>query len=215
MGIFLLILKYFLIFILAFFLMILFTPGYFSLNGIKKERYFFSFSMSWLWKIFSIVINKEENQKIDNSIIIFGLRVPITHFEKKKRSKAKDLEKQEKKEKDYTKYFSLFNQSFLEQSVILIRRSFKHILPIKYQCCLLYGFQDPADTGILTGFFAMVLPYIPDNDSVKIQPVFDKEIIQGKVIFKGRIILAVLIYYFLQFYFSRGVRQTIKKIRKK
>jgi hypothetical protein len=60
----------------------------------------------------------------------------------------------------------------------------------------------------------MLWPYIPHDDIV-IRPVFDEEVIRGELNLKGRIILAVIFYYFLQFYFAKGIRQTIRKIRTK
>ena len=87
-------------------------------------------------------------------------------------------------------------------------------MPKEYRLYLIYGFEDPADTGMLTGLFFMLFPNTSNSDIMKIHPVFDKEVIQGEISIKGRIIVAVIIYYFLQFYFAEGIRQMIRKIRK-
>ena len=112
------------------------------------------------------------------------------------------------------KYFSLFHQSFLTPLFKFLRRLFRHVLPRKYRFHLIYGCSDAADTGMLSGFIAMLWPYIPHDDRV-IRPVFDEEVIRGELNLEGRIIIAVILYYFLQFYFAKGIRQTIRKIRKK
>ena len=87
-------------------------------------------------------------------------------------------------------------------------------MPKEYRLYLIYGFEDPADTGILTGLIFLLFPNIPNSGMIKINPIFDEELMQGEINIKGRIIVAVIIYYFLQFYFAEGIRQMIRKIRK-
>lgn len=211
----LLILQYLFIFILVLLAIVLFVPVAYYLDGTKEERYFFSFRISWLWRIFSIIVNKEENQELESYIVIFGLRFSIHSIGKrKKREKTKEIKKQEKTKKDYTKYLSLFQQFFLKELFVFIRRLLRHILPRKCRFHLIYGCSNAAHTGILSGIIAILIPYIKHNDIV-LQPVFYEEVIRGELNLRGRMILAVILYYFLQFYFARGVRQVIKEIRTK
>ncbi|MFW6135020.1 MAG: DUF2953 domain-containing protein [Elusimicrobiota bacterium] len=200
--------------------MIIFIPVVYSIEGAKEESYFFTLRISWLGKMISFILNKEEYKKMDFFLTIFGFRITLQDHKKiqKKRKKGeiKKRERKRKKEKqNINKYFSFFQRSFLDQSFRLIRRVFRHIMPKEYHFHLIYGFEDPADTGMLTGLFYLLFPTIFNTDMMKINPVFDKEMIQGEISIKGRIIIFVLIYYFLQFYFARGIRQTIRKIRNK
>ena len=220
MGLVLFILIYLFIIIFVLLAMILFIPVIYSVEGAKEERYFLDIKISWLGNIVNVNVNKEENKKIDFFISIFGLHIPLHDSKKaKKRSKKGEIKKQkrkrEKTKKEFKKYFSFFQRSFLDKSFLLVKKVLKHILPKKYRLHLIYGFEDPADTGMLTGIFFMLFPNISNSDMIKIYPVFDEELIQGEMSIKGRIIIAVLIYYFLQFYFAQGVRQMIKKIRNK
>jgi len=215
MGIIFLILQYLLLALLVLLVMVLFVPVVYTLDGIKNEHYFFSFRISWLWKILSILINKEENQAVNNCIVIFGFPISINNIRKKKqRAKIGGREKQKRSKKGNTKYFGLFQQSFLKQLFKFLRRLFRHILPRKYRFHLTYGCADAADTGMLAGFIAILWPYIPHDDIV-MHPVFDREVIQGELNLEGRIVIAVIFYYFLQFYFAEGIRQIIRKIRTK
>ncbi|MEA2021898.1 MAG: DUF2953 domain-containing protein [Candidatus Caldatribacteriota bacterium] len=220
MGLLLFILIYLFIIILVLLAMILFIPVIYSVEGAKEERYFLDIKISWLGNIINVNMNKEENKKIEFFISIFGLRIPLHDSEKvKKRSKKGEIKKQERKrkktKKEFKKYFSFLQQSFLNKAFLLVKKVLKHILPKKYRLHLIYGFEDPADTGMLTGLFFVLFPNISNSDMIKIYPVFDEELIQGEMCIKGRIIIAVLIYYFLKFYFAQGVRQMIKKIRNK
>jgi len=200
--------------------MILFIPVIYSVDGTKEELYFLTVRISWLGNIINVNVNKEENEKIEFLMGIFGFRIPLNESKKiKKRSKKGEIKKQEikrkKKKKEFKKYFSFFQRSFLDKLFLLVKKVLRHVLPKKYRLHLIYGFEDPADTGMLTGLFFMLFPNISNSDMMKISPIFDEELIQGEVSIKGRIIIAVLIYYFLQFYFAQGVRQMIKKIRNK
>ena len=213
-------LKYLMIFLLILLGMILFIPVYYSLEGIKKEQYFISFRISWLWKMIAFIISKEENKKTASYIGIFGFRILIRDSgRKKERAETEDKRKKEKakkkKKKNYTRYFSLFQRSLPKKILQFVRRVLRHVLPRKYRIHLIYGCEDPADTGILAGFLAMVLPGIPHRDMILIQPVFDEEIFEGEISIQGRIVLAVIAYYALQFYFARGIRSAIRIIREK
>ena len=200
--------------------MIIFIPVVYSIEGIKEEDYFFTLRISWLGRMINFIVNKEEHKKMDFFLTIFGFRVTLQDRkkvqEKKKKGEIKKREKKRKKAKqEFNKYFGFFQRSLLDKLFLFIKRVIGHILPKKYRLHLLYGFEDPADTGMLTGLFFILFPTIPNSDMMKINPVFDKEMIQGEITIKGRIIIVVLIYYFIQFYFAQGIRQTIKKIRNK
>ena len=213
MGIVFLILQYFLITLFVLLLMILFIPVIYALDGTKNESYVFFFRASWLWNLLSILVSKEGNQVTNIFIVFFGFHIPINRVEKKKKSvEIEDRKRQKKTRKMNIKYFNVLDQSLLTQLFKFLRRLFRHILPGKFQLNLIYGFSNAADTGMLAGLIAILWPYIPHND-ITIYPVFDQEVIQGDLSLKGRIILAVILCYFLQFYFAKGIRKTIRKIR--
>ncbi len=220
MGLLLYVLITLFLILLILFAMIIFIPIVYSIKGAKEECYFLTLRISWLWKIINFIVNKEEHKKMDFFLTIFGFRVTLQDRkkvqEKRKKGEIKKLESKRKKAKqEINKYFSFFQRSFLDQSFRLIRRVFKHIIPKEYSLHLIYGFEDPADTGMLTGLFYLLFPSIYNSDMMKINPVFDKEMIQGEIGIKGRIIIVVLIYYFIQFYFAQGIRQAIRRLRNK
>ena len=199
---------------------IIFIPIVYSVEGKKEEYYFLMARISWLFSFINLIAIKEENKKIKFSLKIFGFRINLKDYEKvQKKEKKKEIKKVEQKKqttkKPLERYFNFFQQSFLEQSFRLVRRAFRHIKPEVNRLYLIYGFEDPADTGILTGFFYLLFPNSSYSNTIKMQPVFEEEIIEGEISIKGRIIIAFLMCYFIQFYFAHGVRQTIRKIRNK
>ena len=220
MGLVLYILIYLFLIIFVLLAMIIFVPIVYSVEGVKEDHYLFAFRISWLGKIINIIVNKQENKKIDFFLVIFGFHIPLSDSKRiKKRNKKGEIKKQRRKRKKTKKginsYYSFFQRPLIDKSFLLGKRVLGHVFPKKYYLHLIYGFEDPADTGMLTGLFYVIFPNIANSDMMKLHPVFDEEIIQGEINIKGRIIVAVLIYYFLQFYFAQGIRQTIRKIRNK
>jgi|GEM_PF-3082306 len=220
MGLVLSVLTNLFIIIFVLLAMIFFIPVVYSVEGAKEEQYFFTIRISWLWKAINIIVNKKENKKIEFFMSIFGFRIPLHNREEaQKRSKKKEIKKTDKArkkiKKDFNRYFSFLRRSFLDKSLLFIRRVLRHVLPKQFRLHLIYGFEDPSDTGMLTGLFFMLFPNISNSDIMRIYPVFDEEIIQGEISIEGKIILAVIIFCFLQFYFAEGVRHTLRKIRNK
>jgi hypothetical protein len=206
--------------LLILFAMIIFIPVVYSVEGEKEEYYFLLVKISWLFSLIKLIAKKEENKKIEFFLKIFGFQISLRNFKKvQKQEKKKEIKKAGQKKqitkKPLNRYFNFFQQSFMSQTLRLIRRIFRHIKPKVNRLYLNYGFEDPADTGILTGFFYMLFPNSSYNNTIKIQPVFGEEIIEGEISIKGRIIIAFLMCYFIQFYFAHGVRQTIRKIKNK
>jgi len=101
----------------------------------------------------------------------------------------------------------------LEKIFELIKKIFKHIAPRKFKIYIKYGFENPADTGILCGLTNAFSNYFSEYD-VKFIPVFDREILNGEILLKGRIFFFIIVYYILEVLLSKIFRETIKKIKK-
>jgi len=211
---------YTLLFLLIVFAMIIFIPIVYSVEGEKEEYYFLIIRIGLLFSLINLIVHKEENKKKEFSLKIFGFQINLRDDKKAQKLKKKgDIKKEERKRKkakqENSRSIIFFLKPFLNESFRLARRVLRHIMPKEYRINLIYGFEDPADTGILTGFFYLLFPNVSFSEMIKIQPVFDEEIIQGRINIKGRVIVVILMYYFIQYYFACGVRQTIKKIRNK
>jgi hypothetical protein len=180
---------------------------------MKKEYYFLSFQVCCLGRILGILIQKEENQSLYLAIIFLGFRISI-HPGKAKRVKINKIKQPKKATGGKAKYVILLHSSFLKPLFKFFQSLFRHVIPQECRFHLRYGFSDPADTGMLSALIALLWPLIPPGD-INLYPVFEGEILEGECMFKGRIILAVIIYSFLQFYFTRGIRPAIRKIRTK
>lgn len=84
----------------------------------------------------------------------------------------------------------------------------KHIAPKKIKGRLRYGFGDPAKTGQITGYMSL-LPFVYQKD-FSLEPDFYEKVIEGKIYFKGRIVLGYVVRIVLKKY----IWQTIKMAKK-
>lgn len=203
----LVIIGYILLILLVILIAVLFIPIFFYLRANKNDDLYLSISINWFFNAIIIHLEKKGTEELTIDLKIFGIRIPtqLKKVKKKKRVKVK-------KEKKYNfKY--LINKPFLNKIFRLIQKVIKHIAPREFQARLLYGFDNPADTGILCGLIATFSNYFSQYD-IKLYPVFDRQIFEGEIFLQGRIFCFVIAYYVLEVVLSKTFRKTIKKVRK-
>lgn len=192
--------------------MILFVPFGYYLDGSKEDFFMIHIEFSWLLNAIKLIGKKEENKQFVFFLDIFGIRIPFHKTKKEGKPNERMKKEKKKKSKKLSHYFHLFKQTFLNELFRFVKRVSRHIFPRKYHLSLTYGFEDPANTGMLNGFILMMFPNIYHSDMIKLYPSFEEEIISGEIIIQGRIIIGVILYYFLCFYFTGRIRQIIRKI---
>jgi len=204
----LVIIGYILLIFLILLLAILFMPIIFHIHAIKTDSLYLLISIHCFFYAVSFNLEKKGNEKLTINVKVFGIRIPV----KVNESKEKERKKAKKEGKYNYKY--LLNKAFLKKIFQLIKKVLKHISPRRLKIRLKYGFDNPADTGILHGFITMFSHYFSEYD-VKLTPVFDREIMEGEVFLKGRIFICAIVCYVLQVAISKTFRSTMKKIKKK
>jgi len=203
----LLIIEYILAICLILIMLVFFVPIFFHLQVSKYNSLLLWIKVNWLFNAFYCHIEKRGNQKPVAIVRILGLKIPIEREEaqKKKREKIK-------KEKKFN-FRALLNKPFLTKVFQFIKKILKHILPQEFRVRLSYGFDNPANTGILCGFIALFSTYFSQYD-ICLNPIFDQEILEGELFLKGRLFCFVITYYILQLVLSKTFRKTIKEAKK-
>lgn len=92
-------------------------------------------------------------------------------------------------------------KSALEQAKLQIIRLLKHLLPRKWSVYLQFGFDDPATTGKLLGYYWMFIGLWGGH--VVCVPDFEHQILLGKIDAKGHIRLFWLLYAAYHFLFDQ------------
>lgn len=88
-----------------------------------------------------------------------------------------------------------------------------HILPRKVRGKVTVGFEDPAMTGQLLAAAGVFYPLYRDN--IQITPVFNRQVLEGDFLLKGRIFGAAFVWSAWKIYRNRDVRTTWQGFRNK
>jgi len=203
----LIILEYILVICLSVIILILFVPIFFHLQVSKYNDLILWAKVSWLFNAIYCHIRKEGDQNPVVILKIFGLQIHLKEGRAKKKKRGKI-----KKEKIFD-FRALLNKPFLTKVFQFIKKVIKHIVPQEFRVRLSYGFDNPANTGILSGFIALFSTYFSRYD-ICLNPIFDQEILEGELFLKGRLFCFVITYYILQLVISKTFRKTIKEARK-
>ena len=202
----LLILEYILMICLLLIILILFVPIFFHLQVNKYNELILWVKINWLFNAIYCHIKKEGDQNLAIILKIFGVQI---HLKEGKVEKKKEKIIKEKK----FDFRALLNQPFLTKAFQFIKKVLKHILPQEFRVRFSYGFDNPANTGILCGFIALFSTYYSSYD-IYLDPIFDQEILEGELFLKGRLFCFVITYYILQLVLSKTFRKTIKEAKK-
>lgn len=89
------------------------------------------------------------------------------------------------------------------------KKAFCHILPVKGNGKLTFGFEDPYLTGQVLMAASVAYPFC--HKRLELIPVFDQKVFQGEGAFKGRIRLGTLIVIGLRLLLHKNFRTLLKK----
>lgn len=99
---------------------------------------------------------------------------------------------------------------FLKGKGFLVLR---HILPVKIQGNLHFGFEDPSITGQVLAVAGMVYPLY--GKTFRIIPDFEQQILEGEVNLKGRVFGGYLLLQAWQIYRCKEIRRTYQRFQHK
>ncbi len=105
----------------------------------------------------------------------------------------------------------IFKRAFVLTKKHLIK-ILKNILPRKIDIDISYGLDDPATTADIMSKYGMLYPWI--GDKIRLNPYFDKKLVEGTVRIKGKITLFGIIYSAAVVYFNKDVKKVIKRFER-
>ena len=96
-----------------------------------------------------------------------------------------------------------------------IKKLIRHILPIKVEGNVTFGFEDPSITGRIVALLGMTIPF--HKNCIQIMPLFqtDRTILEGTIKMKGRIYGVVLVKTAAEIYFNKNVKYMINRWKHK
>ena len=94
-----------------------------------------------------------------------------------------------------------------------LKRIWKNIRPKKVRANLVVGANDPAETGKILEFYSILYPIIGKH--VNIMPDFDRFIVNGDFVIRGRITAFVTLWAALKVYRDENIRNVLKMFKDK
>lgn len=205
-----------LLFLLTLLFLILIIPFEYEFNGKFNEKITLEVNILWMFKILKSRISRNDGE---NQFTLFiGDRQVITkkieNSEKNKGKKYKEESKKKDKSEADNSVKEYFQRKFLSDIWKYFKDIIKIITPSKIKIYGEYGFQDPSITGMLCGYIPLIAALIPNRD-IRLEPIFDDEILDIDVSISGRIVLGVILIRTARFMLTETIRKKIFKKRKK
>ncbi len=165
--------------------------------------------------------NDDDNIKFDeNKGIIYKIRFVLTKFFeflfniKEKLNEAYNTIVNIVKNIDY--YINALkderNKKVISLCLSQASSIINNIKPKVFNGNLTIGIDDPYTMGQILSIYGILFPII--HDKITINPVYDKEVIEGDLYIKGRISVFVLIRAAIKIYFNRDYKRMIKIFKK-
>lgn len=104
------------------------------------------------------------------------------------------------------------NKRFVKAVKNIIVRLLKDIKPDMIKADLVVGMEDPAATGILFGFIGIFTVIWPGK--YHIIPDFERKILKGKIMIKGKIFNFILLKYIIEAIRNEDIKKVIQKSRR-
>lgn len=89
-----------------------------------------------------------------------------------------------------------------------------HVLPTRITGKITFGNEDPAVTGMVLAVLGMTIPF--HKNKIEVAPLFDDEnVLEGKILLKGRIYGIVVLKTAAELYFNKNIKYVIHRWRHK
>ncbi|MDP4146193.1 MAG: DUF2953 domain-containing protein [Bacillota bacterium] len=201
--------------ILALLILLLIIPFGYRFRGAIKDEIMGEANIIWFFNFFRVRIFKEEKMKFSLFIAGKGIITREISDEKKKQKAKKYKDKKDKKQKeDKESLKEVFKRDFFKNIFRYVKDIINIIRPKYVSIKGIYGFEDPSITGMLCGIVPLISPLIK-RGGIKLQPVFEDEIMDIEAEVYGRITIILLVWRTLKLVFSKPIRKIIFKKRKK
>ena len=134
------------------------------------------------------------------------------------KSKIDDLKKRIFDIRDNTeRYIGIYNSDEFQSSFSLCKskliKILKSILPRRIKGNVQFGKADSPDTvGMVFSIYSLFYPKI--GKQFILNPNFEKDILTGDVLIKGRIFVFVIIFAGIRIYFDKNVKKLLKMLKK-
>lgn len=178
--------------------MLLIAPIKYCIVGQRQERSYGEIKVSWLWGV-EVCYSYDSQAGFNNYIKLLCKKISF-HGRKNKAAAAK------KKNFDF-KY--LLDKAFLKKAIKFFKDMVDHIKPQTFVLNGKIGLDNPFNTAMAIGMLSLL-----DMPGVTIEPIFDEEILEGKLEIRGEVVIGIVLMMFIKFLITQPVRNIVIKLIK-
>ena len=198
----------------ALILIFLLIPFYYYIDLKYNEVMVLNCVVEW-FKMISLktVYNNDTGFSLKKFIFNKETRLKSNKMAKGKKRKINKDEYHKKRAKHSLRIKEVLDKDFIAKLVMHIKKVIETIKPKQFNIELAYGHEDPYITGSALGFIYFLKSFLPHAD-FNIQPVFDQETVDFKMIIAGKITLGIILIIAVKFIMKKSVRNKLKSMRK-
>lgn len=186
-----------LIAILVILFLILIISFEYKISAVVKEKANFYFRVHWT--LFEVELMLEDLKPFIK-IRLFG-RIVMNQPPKKRVRK-----KREKKASKSS--FKMPGLAFFQEILKFLKELFNIFKPKEIMAFGYYGLNDPAHTAVVSFVINLLSDLVP-LAQIRLEPIFESEMIDVEINISGRIRLMVLVYILIKYLFKREVRKVV------
>lgn len=187
------------------------TPFYYYLAGSIKDSIDGKAAASFLFGFFKIEFLKTVEKPVIK-IFLSGICVLARDI---RTGVRKDKKRNNRKKKERQKEpFKFPDKRVRREIIIFIKEMLGIVKPRTFKINGIYGFEDPAVTGIICALIPMAREIIPSSE-INLYPTFEDEVINIKAEISGEFIWIAAGCKFLRFILKKDIRKIIFRKSKK
>jgi|LGOV01.1.fsa_nt_gb hypothetical protein len=205
------IIGYILLFILIILAIIILIPYSYYAEVEKYDDMKIRGVVSWLFGGLKILILKEPDGKAKAKIRFLGFEKRLDLDKDKDDGTGKDGKNSKKKDKEKKK--KSFNREYLKKKLIrkvltVVKKLWKHLWPNVITARIKAGFDNPMYTGYMCALYSQSY-ILPKKYDIRMEPVFDEDILEGEGSVEGRIWIVYILVLALGLVVTKPFRKIL------
>ncbi len=173
-------------------------PVKYYINIDKQEFFAGEFRVMWLWRSIDVHYTYDSSHGLSKQINLFGKSIRF-------KSSANN-EKATTIKKSRVEWQHFLDKALLQKTIGLLTDILKHIRPQTFSVNGRIGLDNPYHTAMTISILTSL--NIP---GVYIEPVFDDELFETRLLIQGRLIIGMAVILFVKFLAAKPVRNIIIK----
>ncbi len=143
-----------------------------------------------------------------------GGKGAVPASEKSSRKSARKLSEWKDRLQDYLSVIQdKDNQDLVKHALNRLGKLLKSIRPRVLRAEAVVGLGEPDTTGYFYGAYQAIRPFLGKKCRVMITPDFERQILEGKIALRGKIVAVVLLYHIIRVALDKRLQKLLRSLR--